>query len=347
MPDKISRTNWDHPAERYRETRRGEYCQEIALVNSSIPSSGIFVSTDDELMVAPRTSVMAIGTEGSTVPTAWTQSHLGSGSATQSQGELFLSPGATANSRARVSSQRIGRRRAGATQWYISVWRIDNPGTANNVRRFGMYNDDDGFFFEIRADGIYCAYRKNGVDTYVAPSAQNGPLLSSSIDTTKMNQFNLFYGGLSCRWQINGRVIHAIGAGVPTEALTASVNLATRAETINTNGQTVNAQLIGRGISFHRVSPNAVTQEYAHVTGAGTHTVVQGPGVLHRIIVNTPAAASTHTLYDNTAASGPIIAVITVPNQASLPFYLDYGLEFTTGLTIVQTGAGDFTVIYD
>lgn len=85
---------------------------------------------------------------------------------------------------------------------------------------------------------------------------------------------------------------------------------------------------------------------YNHISTATTTTVKSGAGVLHNISVNTlGTVASTCTVYDNTAGSGTVIAVINTLNLSGA-FVLD--VAFTTGLTFVTTGtvAPDITVSY-
>jgi hypothetical protein len=85
---------------------------------------------------------------------------------------------------------------------------------------------------------------------------------------------------------------------------------------------------------------------YAHISTATTTTVKSGAGVLHNISVNTlGTVASTCTVYDNTAGSGTIIAVI---NTLSLSGAFVLDVAFSTGLTLVTTGtvAPDITVSY-
>lgn len=85
--------------------------------------------------------------------------------------------------------------------------------------------------------------------------------------------------------------------------------------------------------------------DYRNITGATTVTVKSGAGLLKRIIINKPTNG-TATLYDNTAGSGTVIGTISYTNGTP-PTYLEYGLNFTTGLTIVTTGANtDITVVY-
>jgi hypothetical protein len=80
---------------------------------------------------------------------------------------------------------------------------------------------------------------------------------------------------------------------------------------------------------------------------APTTTVVKtGAGILHSITFNKPLATAVITIYDNTAASGTILGIITIPANPQ-PTTLVYDLNFTTGLTIVTaTAASDITVTY-
>lgn len=96
-------------------------------------------------------------------------------------------------------------------------------------------------------------------------------------------------------------------------------------------------------------SPTLVISAYKFlniVLAAPTTTVVKsGPGILHTICINTPAATGTVTLYDNTAASGTLIGTITAFASTNPCFTYDAG--FVTGLTIVTaTAANDLTVTY-
>lgn len=86
-------------------------------------------------------------------------------------------------------------------------------------------------------------------------------------------------------------------------------------------------------------------ERYATSTTATTTTVKSAPGALWRVVLNKPVASSTITIYDNTAASGTKIATITNTTDVK-PYFLDFGLRFETGLTIVTSGADDVTVVY-
>lgn len=87
---------------------------------------------------------------------------------------------------------------------------------------------------------------------------------------------------------------------------------------------------------------------YVNITAAApTTTVVKsGAGVLHSIVLNTPADTGTITIYDNTAATGTKIGTWT-SSSTTPPSAVLYNVAFSTGLTIVTaTAAQDITVTY-
>jgi hypothetical protein len=86
---------------------------------------------------------------------------------------------------------------------------------------------------------------------------------------------------------------------------------------------------------------------YTNIAGAATTAVKSGKGTLKSIAVNKAVANGVITIYDNTAGSGTKIATITHPATLLQNQYdLHYGVNFTTGLTIVTSAADDITVTY-
>jgi hypothetical protein len=85
--------------------------------------------------------------------------------------------------------------------------------------------------------------------------------------------------------------------------------------------------------------------EYKNITTDTTTTLKTGPGYLHTICINTPAATGTVTIFDNTTNSGTKIGTIT--SFASTVGCLTYDVAFWTGLTVVTaTAAPDLTVTF-
>lgn len=87
---------------------------------------------------------------------------------------------------------------------------------------------------------------------------------------------------------------------------------------------------------------------FTNITTATTTTVKSGSGFFKALIVNKGVATATITIYDNTAGSGTKIGTITfgaalLSDPGST---VEYCCKFSTGLTIVTSGATDLTVIY-
>lgn len=80
---------------------------------------------------------------------------------------------------------------------------------------------------------------------------------------------------------------------------------------------------------------------------ATTAGILGAQGVLRRVIINKPgASANTLTLYDNTTATGTVIAVIDTTVARGT---LEYGVLCATGLSaIIATGtAADVTLVIE
>lgn len=75
-----------------------------------------------------------------------------------------------------------------------------------------------------------------------------------------------------------------------------------------------------------------------------TRNIKSGAGKLKKLIVNN-SAIGTITLYDSLTGTGTIIAVIAI--AGTIPFSIDYDLNFSIGLTYVSVSSpGDFTITY-
>lgn len=101
-----------------------------------------------------------------------------------------------------------------------------------------------------------------------------------------------------------------------------------------------------RGARVRDDNDDGVGYRYAHMAAAATLVVKSGPGVLHTLTLNTPTEATVITVYDNTAGSGTVIAVVTVAAGMS-PGTLFLDAAFTIGCTVVMASANsDITLTY-
>jgi len=123
---------------------------------------------------------------------------------------------------------------------------------------------------------------------------------------------------------------------------------------VRTNGQTVNQQ------ETDQVGNQKVTQAtqlspdndgvqsypddylYQYIATATTTPVKAKAGYIKSITIGETAAGAI-TVYDNTAGSGTIIAVL---KASVVEGTYELGVKFNTGLTIVTAGASKLTVTY-
>jgi hypothetical protein len=85
---------------------------------------------------------------------------------------------------------------------------------------------------------------------------------------------------------------------------------------------------------------------YSHLNSNGSTTLKSAAGWLHSVSINSKGATgNTATLYDNTTASGTLLAVIDTTAQIQT---LLFDVAFQTGLTVVLASgsAADLTVSY-
>jgi len=95
------------------------------------------------------------------------------------------------------------------------------------------------------------------------------------------------------------------------------------------------------------ISVKNKSSSFSNIAATGTTTVKSGAGIFRRLVINTKGGSSnTFTIYDNTAGSGTVIATVDTVNSSGS---LEYGLAFSTGLTIVSASgtSANATVIYE
>lgn len=79
-----------------------------------------------------------------------------------------------------------------------------------------------------------------------------------------------------------------------------------------------------------------------YIVTATTTVIKTGPGLLHTITV-AGGTAGTIIVYDNTAASGTVLANFSSTN--AIQTYI-FDVAFTTGLTIITSAATSVSVAY-
>lgn len=312
------------------------------------------VSPIGDVQVSQAVRLVGVAFSGVTLdPNFWVTSGIaGTGAVSVSNSVATLATGVTANSAVTLSTNRKARFLFGEpNKWRAAVSTVDT-GTANNVRRFGVGDGVNGLGFTVAgaASNLAISTRKPGVSggAWVDTSTGLNGVLGASVPwTAGLHAMEISYFTAGTWWYLDGRLLHSV---VPTTApQTGDLNLPAFASNTNAGGSTTSVALDVWNMSILRLSSSTPRPQYVRNALNGTVTCKQGPGQLQRIIVNSGgAAANTITVYDNTAGSGTIIAVIAGASTVA-GSVLAYNLDFYTGLTIVSaTGtAADITVVFD
>jgi hypothetical protein len=278
----------------------------------------------------------------------WTPALTLSGTATVATGKLTLATGVTSASSAAVVSVRAARFVFAMVNFYRGVIRC--PATVGaNTRRWGAYDANNGWFFQVATGTFAIGSRRSGVDTIVASGSFNGKMGTQYVLDVNQHGFEIFWLASGIHFYIDGILLHSI---IPTTAPTVDLlNVPITQE--NVNGANINNNTMEVwGATISRLG-HLVTQPISQRINTLTTTVLkQSAGNLHRVILaNVPTAAGTITIYDNTAAAGTILALLNVQRAVGVftPQSLDFGgMPFSTGLTVVTAGnAPDITVVYE
>lgn len=271
----------------------------------------------------------------------WTETNAGTGSETQSGGTLAISTGVTANSTAQYQSVRPGVWIPGNENTFRTVLKVNDTGTSQNVRNWGAFNATDGCFFQLNGTTLNIVCRFNSVDT-VVPKASWNKSTAFTLDTNyHVWEIRMAYSNKD--FYIDGTLVHAIP--LASSANTQTLNLPITFQNNNSGGSTTNVTMTAAVAMILRHGQIDTQEIYKHITSATTTVCKQNAGRLHSIVVNNPSNNNI-TIYDNTSATGNIIAVLA-PGNVTTPFTVPYEVPFFTGLTIVTAGAPDLTIIYE
>ncbi len=156
--------------------------------------------------------------------------------------------------------------------------------------------------------------------------------------------------GLHFEQETKGLATHQIGNGEVSQARNRNIAAAATTYASATNSATWTSSGVKELTITAQVNSAKHWTYVNYATAQSSTTLITGAGVLHAIVINFPVASATVTVYDNTAASGTKIALITLPAAllSSGPEEILLDVKFSTGLTIVTTGTNfDVTFAYD
>ena len=82
-----------------------------------------------------------------------------------------------------------------------------------------------------------------------------------------------------------------------------------------------------------------------HIVNAGTTVCKAAPGSVHALVVNSIGSASTLTIFNNTTATGTILAIPAFATTTPTPYRVEYDATASIGITAVVTGTVDLTML--
>lgn len=301
-----------------------------------------------EQLVADVTRLVGSQFAGSTIdPNFWTSTTANSATITQAGNEIALVSGTNSAASAKLHSVRKGRVIAGVSQQWRGGIQVNNIGIASNTRKWGvawgatMPTITDGAYFQLDGTTFSVVTLKGGTPTVVSSGSFNGSVSSYTM-TTSLATYEIYYTQTAVKFVINGVLIHTVSA--TTTPWSNQIDFHCYMENVN-SGNTTSVDIQSRFSVIRRFGKEDSAPTYAHITTATTTILKYSMGKLHKVIVNNPTN-NPITIYDNSAASGAIIAVID-PDTSNVPFELEYDVAFQNGLTIVTAGTPDLTILYE
>ena len=181
-----------------------------------------------------------------------------------------------------------------------------------------------------------------------ASTAANQTTGNSSLSSIDTKTPALVTGRIPVDGSAVTQPVSAVSLPLPTGAATESTLSALSAKFSALGQNTMSASTPVVLSSNHSdISVKNKSSSFSNITTTGTTTIKSGAGIFRRLVINTKGVSSnTFTIYDNTAGSGTVIATVDTVNSTGS---LEYGLAFSTGLTIVSAAgtSANATVIYE
>lgn len=226
--------------------------------------------------------------------------------------------------------------------------RLTELTSANNTRWWGVRDSTNGLGFKY-AGGVFSVfYTNNGVTTTVSSGSFNGAFGRTKALDTNIHAYEIEYFTMGTWWYVDGVLLHQT---LPTTSPSSGgLTLPIQVASENAIGATTAHPLEVWNASVLRLGSSYSKPASARVSTNTTAVLKRGAGTLHRVTIGKPGSVNNVvTIYDNTAASGTVLAVISGTETTAASGTYTYDIDFYTGLTAVSaTGtAPDMTVVYE
>jgi hypothetical protein len=310
------------------------------------------INLNSDAMVSPNGSLISESISkligyvpiGTTLDsTFWQSTIANAASSSQANGVVNLRTNTTADASISITSKKLARSVSEAPNMFTVILRLNDTGTANNLRRWGVFDSSNGFFFQLSGTTFSIVTRRASSDTAINSGSFNE--IASFVVDINVHKYQIIYDSFNVYFLIDGKLYHQVtsGATQPSGSLSTGIAISNT----NSGGSTSDIQMDFRSASVYRLGKEQEPILYYNITTNTTSIIKYGPGKLGKVIINQKGAAGELiTIYDNTAASGNKIATIDPTASDSV---LAYNVSFDIGLTVV-TGSGtvgDYTIVYE
>jgi hypothetical protein len=215
--------------------------------------------------------------------------------------------------------------------------------TANAVEAYPT----DGAWFQMSGTTFSIVTMIAGVPSTVSSGSFNGSLGYTFAPGTNVNTYEIYWTNSSVWFVVGGALLHKVSASTADWSNFTSLNVFS--DTIN-SGAATSVNMYIRVASIYRLGSLVGLSIYKHIATAGTYVCKYSGGLLKNIAVNT-IVGGTVTIYDNWAAVGNVLGVITVPGGGGAGSFVGntvvYDIPFYYGLTIVTSANTDITISYE
>jgi hypothetical protein len=287
------------------------------------------------------------GFQGSLDTMAWTAANSGVASAVTVTNQALLNSGTASGGYASIQAVGVGRFLFASTNNFRGTYRMSATGVANAVAKLGAFSFgvipaiQDGYFFSYDGTTLSCNTANGGVVTTVSSGSFNGDVAALVLDTNAHN-FEIVYQVAAVYFFVDNVLLHKFR---PTIAmLSSNMHLSTTSLVTNTGGSAGMSMEVWAS-SIIRFGSSVSALQSFHFSTNGTNVLKLGPGRLEAVVSNNAGTGGNSvTIYDNTSATGKIIAILNVFSGTN-----SYNLDFFIGLTIVSAGgsAPDMTIVFE
>jgi len=333
----------------------GRLLSESTLTGQQNTNRHVWVNPTNELAVSPVYRLVGTSFDGTVLdPNFWTDGSLRDGTVAQGGGEIKLETNTTANGFAKYTSVRKARFVAGSAQYFNGAVSWVTAGTANNLRRVGVYTTDvsddivDGYFFQLDETVFSIGYARAGTPVLVDSGDFNGNLGATFTPTAATYYLvSIEYTPMGAFWYIDGKLLHKIGAAHLSNTNTLPIVI----ENENTGNSIIDVVFDTVGLYIARQGELITSPISSRATGVSGTVFKYGAGNLRGMQVSTIVDNAEVDIYDGLSNAGTLIWASgkLKKKDDGTNLQIDFwNLPFNDGLFIdITVQSADVLVVYE